>query len=394
MQGVDGRPSPAAAVDPRPHPVHTAIVARCLRLPLLVVVVAALAAASGASASVRLGPDLTPVQNGPGYGCQALLSPCTYVNVRSTGTVAVAAPFDGVVTKWRFRVACCTEAQSEPRTLTLKTYKQGANDGQEGYGFVVPVNTGPSFVIPPGNQVQADAPVQLPARLPIAAGERVGIVADSPIFFASYATPDVTLTIPANGVEYLGQQYGVAYAGALAINAELEPDADGDGFGDETQDCKPADPGSHEACAGLPTGPTQSPPAAFVPGGKCSGACGGGATLRGPVQTIPGPRGDGGVEIQLACPANATAPCGGILYAELPGGKKPRPFSRAAAAPKQLGKISYKVMPGKKRALELTFNRKVSNFLAQKPTRRVTVTVDPRVGRSITRTIVLHFKPR
>jgi hypothetical protein len=369
-------------------------VSRPLQILGLVIAVALLVC-STATASVRLGPDLTPVQDGLGYGCQvAPYTPCSYVNLRSSGATPVAAPFAGVITKWRFRAACCIPSQTEARTFTLKTFKQGPNDETDSYGYVIAGNTGPSFVLPPGNQVLSDTPVELPARLKIASGERVGIVADHPIAFASYNTPGVTLTIATNGTEYLGQQYGVAYAGALAINAELEPDADGDGFGDETQDCKPADPSFHEACAAAPTGPPLGLPSVFVEGGKCSGACGGGATFRGPVQTIPTPRGDGGVEIQLACPPNASSPCGGIFYAALPGAKKPRPLTRAAAqAPKLLGKVAYTVKPGKKKELKLTFSKKVLDFLALKPTRRVSVTVDPKVGPTLFRTVVLHFKP-
>ena len=33
------------------------------------------------------------------------------------------------------------------------------------------------------------------------------------------------------------------------MNADVEPDADGDGFGDETQDQCPSDKATHGACA-------------------------------------------------------------------------------------------------------------------------------------------------
>jgi len=371
-------------------------VSRPLQTLGLVLAATLLCVCSTASASVRLGPDLTPVQDGTfSYSCQtAPYTPCSYVNLRSTDpAIPVAAPFNGVITKWRFRAACCIPDQTEARTFTLKTFKQGPSDETDTNGYFIAGKTGPSFVVPPGNQVLSSPAVELPARLSIAAGERIGIVADYPIAFATYTAPAVTLVIGFNNLEYLGQQYGAAKPDALAINAELEPDADGDGYGDETQDCKPADPSFHEACATGPTLP-QDLPSVVIPGGKCSGACGGGATLRGPINPLPAPRGDGGVEIQLACPPTATSPCGGILYAELPGAKKPRPLARAAAAaPKLLAKASYVVKPGKKKTLKLTFSKKVLNFLAQKPTRRVTVTVDPKAGKTITRTIVLHFKP-
>jgi hypothetical protein len=372
-------------------------VSRPVQILGLILATALIGVCASASASVRLGPDLTPAQNGTfSYGCQvAPYTPCSYVNLRSTDpTIPVAAPFSGVITKWRFRAACCIPSQTEARSFTLKTFKLGPSDGFEGYGYFIAGNAGPSFVVPPGNQVPSSPAVELPARLPITSGERIGIVADNPIAFATYAAPAVTLVIGFNNFEYMGQQYGSPKSDALAINAELEADADGDGYGDETQDCKPADPSFHEACATVPTGPPQGLPSVFVDGGKCTGTCGGGATLRGPIQAIPAPRGDGGVEIALACPPNASSPCGGILYAELPGAKKPRPLARAAAqAPMLLGKVAYTVKPGKTKELKLSFAKKVRDFPALKPTRRVTVTVDPKAGKTITRTVVLHFKP-
>ena len=188
----------------------------------------------------------------------------------------VAAPFDGVITKWRFRGGCCTDKQTESKTMTLGTFKQGTQDGLSGYGYVIPVAKGPSFVIPAGNVVLSDPAVELPARMPIAAGERIGIIADHPIAFASYAAPNVTLSIITTGTVYNGEPYGVAYSAAMAINAEIEADGDGDGYGDETQDCVPGDPTRHEGNCGPPPAPT--PPGLLSVGkqGPCEGICGGG----------------------------------------------------------------------------------------------------------------------
>jgi hypothetical protein len=364
-----------------------------LFIALVLTAVALASVPTSAAASVRLGPDLTTVQNGLGYGCQvAPYTPCSYVNLRSTNSaIPVAAPFDGVVTKWRFRAGCCTDAQTEPRTMTLKSFQRGVNDELGGYGYIVAQHTGPSFVIPPGSQVIPDPAVELPARMSISAGERIGIVADNPIAFASYAAPEVTLTIATNGTEYMGQQYGVAYPAVLAINAELEPDGDHDGYGDETQDCQPTDPTLHETCATVPLPPPPGPLNVFKPG-PCTGSCGGGGVVFGSVpQGIPTPRGDGGVVVELACPPNATAPCGGILYAELPPGKSPRALASAKAG-KLLAKAEYKVRPGKKKELSLKFSKKTIDILALKRTRKVTVTVRPAGGKAITKSVTLHFK--
>ena len=223
-----------------------------------------LVAAPSAMGSVRLGPDLTPVGDGLGYGCQpGTYSPCTFVNLHSTNPAVLdAAPSDGVITKWRFRAGCCTEKQTESLAMTLKTFRPGVLDGSGGYPHIVPVRTGPSFVLEPGSQVIADPAVELPARVPIAAGERIGIVADDPIAFASYAVPNVSMAFIASGYFDQGEAYGTSYATAVAINADIEPDTDGDGFGDETQDCHPGDATQSGDCSppvvALPPPPPRS----------------------------------------------------------------------------------------------------------------------------------------
>jgi hypothetical protein len=68
---------------------------------------AAPATAAPATAAVRLGPDLTPVQNGAAYGCAPGHATCTWVNLHGTNPQALtASPVDGVITKWRFRAGC------------------------------------------------------------------------------------------------------------------------------------------------------------------------------------------------------------------------------------------------------------------------------------------------
>lgn len=353
---------------------------------------------AGASASVRLGPDLTPVQNGGvSYGCQpGKYSPCSFVNLRTSEPVAapVAAPFNGVITKWRFRAGCCTEPQTESKTMTLKTFLPGTQDGTFEYAFIIERTAGPSFVIPPGNQVIGDSAVELPARVPILAGERVGIVADDPIAFATYSAP-TTLGIVTAAPEYVynGERYGVAYAGSLAINADVEPDADGDGYGDETQDCQTSDPSLHGTdCLPPAAGSIPPPLPSGAKSGPCEGICGGGGVVfSAPPSTIRGPRGDGGIEVPLQCPPTATIPCGGILYVELPPGKKPRASTSKVSGPKILAKSKYSVQPGKKKTVRLTFSKSTVKFLALKTSRRVTVTIVPDIGQSTSTTKTLRY---
>ncbi len=47
---------------------------------------------------------------------------------------------------------------------------------------------------------------------------------------------------------------------AYNLSAKLEPDADGDGFGDETQDQCPTDAATQDQCASPPPGPADTDP--------------------------------------------------------------------------------------------------------------------------------------
>ncbi|MGH2906878.1 MAG: hypothetical protein ACRDKI_08950 [Solirubrobacterales bacterium] len=360
-------------------------------------------AASSAHANVRLGPDLTPIP-GAGQvaafvavGCQqqASYNPCIFVNhASSNSNVPLVAPYAGVITKWRFRGGCCTDPQVVSHTFTLRTTRTGVNDGLGGYAYEVPQNSGPSFVIPAGNVVLGDPPVELAARMPIAAGDRVGIAADYPIMMSVYSPlANVTSTVLFNGTVYLGQSYGNVFANtAMAINADLEPDVDGDGYGDETQDCFPADPGAHEgSCAPEPPpSPPPFSPAAGIscPAGTCSNGPSKGVTFSGAVsQAPPSPRSDGGIYVILKCPPELLVPCGGILYAALPEGKK-----TSTAGGRRLGNTSYSIKPGAKKKLKIKFSKSIRKFLAKKSKRVVYVTVQPANGEPVSTRVTLKFK--
>lgn len=365
-------------------------------LVLLVAALVTLLCASSASAAVRLGPDLSPVP-GPGFvgvGCQSSPSynPCSYVNLRSTNPgVLVAAPAAGVITKWRFRGGCCTDPQTVSHTFTLRTFNVGSQDGLSGYAYAVPQQTGPSFVIPPGAQVPGDPPVELAARLPITAGQRVGLEADYPISMVVYnPIADVTSTVLFNGVTYNGEMYGNPITStAIAINADIEPDSDGDGYGDESQDCFPTDPARNGGSCQATTPP---PP---LPGGVISCPPGGCADGPSKAATFPlppvqsNPRGDGGIVVNLKCPADSVYPCLGILYAELPAGKK-----AGAAAGRRLSELKYSIAPGKKKKLKLKFSKKTYAYLRKKRKRIAYVTALPKGGQPVSTRIVLKFPNR
>ena len=288
-----------------------------------------------------------------------------------------------MITSWSFRAGMA--AQPDAATMTLKTYRPGTQDGTSGYSFATAVNTGPSFEIPAGNQLPSD-PTVLPARMPIAAGERVGIVADNDISFAVYnPTAGVSSTVLFTGFPpYNGEDYGSTYGStAIAINAMVEPDADADGYGDETQDCHPADPARH-GCDQV-VNPPPSLPSAVVEGGGCTVGCGGGAVFSQPPSQPPS--GDGSkVYVELRCPPGATAPCGGFLIMSTASGGSPRTAAGEIAAPvratklKTLARADYMVDPGMSERITLKLSKAGKRLLKRKGKLKVTVTIQPNSG--------------
>jgi hypothetical protein len=96
-----------------------------------------------------------------------------------------------------------------------------------------------------------------PARVPVQVGDRVG--AD--------VGPGIWSQVVMGSSEIDGAGGDVFHDGGvhaanleLLVNGILEPDADHDGYGDETQDCQPADPSQHTPCAGGPPPPPAPPP--------------------------------------------------------------------------------------------------------------------------------------
>ena len=341
-----------------------------------------LALPASAAGFVRMGPDVTqPLPSGgfhfASIGCQTgEHSPCSFLNLRSTNPeVIVAAPFDGVITSWSVRAGCCTETQTVAHSLTLETYKQGTHDGEYGYAYAVPQLIGSSFEIPPGNQLLGSTVLELPSRVPIKTGERVGVSADNPIFMDVYDTIEgVTFADIAKGDESLGEPYGLAYNYALAMSAKLEPDVDHDGYGDETQDCQPNDPSLHgtECVKPAPAPPIPNPVAGGVNcGSNCSHGGGGGVVF------IPPPPGgalispDGThIYIPLECPPSATIPCGGWLVIIPEGAHK-------AAAP---AKIRFSVAPGKRTKVKVSLSRKLRARLHRAGRLKVSIRIAPTGG--------------
>jgi len=201
---------------------------------------AALCWTAPAGAATQFGQTFNPTSTGP------ILPATTYLQCLSPGD-GYGAPSPGVITSWSF------QADGLPPQIKLKVGRLAASL---------------SFTIVGESALETPAPSELntfSTRIPVQAGDLLG-------FFATPGTRNVATT-PAPGyntcrrvgdgdqpvgtTNNYSQQTSPEYQ--LDVAAILEPDADNDGFGDETQDQCPGDASKQGDCAPPDTQITKGP---------------------------------------------------------------------------------------------------------------------------------------
>lgn len=240
-----------------------------------------------ACSGTLLGSNLPLLQNAGAAGGGI------YTNL-AVGSGQVTAPVDGVVVRWR-RLGASGPATSRLRVLHLvsgTTY--------------MPLGTSAPIVTPSADQILRRADT----RLPIAAGDTIGLerVAGSAMS-ASGTAPGSSYTVMpavADGTTTTAGGGPIANSEIL-FDADVEPDADGDGFGDVTQDACPTAAVSQSVC----------PEAPVVPVLGSGGNPGGGGGVRAAFDvalargTVRVPRRTAAVS--LGCPAGSFTACAGQL---------------------------------------------------------------------------------
>jgi hypothetical protein len=188
-------------------------------------VLIALAAPSGVSAAVTIGSDLSAA--GSNTLCE---SDCTLSQTTLPGRQLVS-PIDGVVVRWRLA--------NPDGTFRLRVIQPS------------PALT-PKFVASSDPVTISGAGVQtVPVRIPIRTGE--GLAFDflgGHFSTAPTASANTVLwsPVPAEG-STAPPPSASNPSEELLMNADIEPDADGDGFGDETQDGCPTDASRQGSCS-------------------------------------------------------------------------------------------------------------------------------------------------
>lgn len=198
---------------------------------VLALITFALAPSSGVAAT-QIGTTVTPTNT----------CPAGFTFLQSE----YSAPSDGVITRWDFQAPSSNVPHLKfkvGRHVTGTTY---AGVGES--GVVIPV---------------AATLNQNPVRIPVKAGDLIGLYSvgvgnvtcddrPNPGFLEFGTDSDLTPGAQTSFDTFSGFQLDVA--------AALEPDADNDGFGDETQDQCPTNASTQGPCsppaATSPTGPT------------------------------------------------------------------------------------------------------------------------------------------
>jgi len=111
------------------------------------------------------------------------------------------------------------------------------------------------------------------ARLPIAVGEILGVTATSVNCVAGVVAGASAFWVAGDLATGASAAYSISPMTAIPVAATVEADADGDGYGDETQDLCPSQAATHGACITTPPPP---PPGSAMPDTKVT---------KGPTQT-------------------------------------------------------------------------------------------------------------
>lgn len=166
-----------------------------------------------------------------------------------------ASPINGVIVRWRVRLI---NLAAVPGTPVLGPYRLRTIRKASATGF--PVAGASAFESVPHTLVQSDTVHTFATRIPVLAGDRLavdmppnlgppwpgGLRFDGRGGSHHFASPS-----PADGGSFT--MTGSA-TGSPQYNADVEPDADGDGFGDATQDACPTDATAQGACPPAPGG--------------------------------------------------------------------------------------------------------------------------------------------
>ena len=163
-------------------------------------------------------------------------TPTVWVQAADPSNGSYAAAGDGVLTHWSVGVYA---VQAPGGSLALKVVRPGATAGT----FTIVGEDTRTIPANPDKQTQS-----FDTRVPVKAGDRLAVYPDGAAQPAADNEPSARVDFGGSPTATVGQTVtlGSSYAGStLRLRAEIEPDADGDGYGDVTQDACPGKAAKH-----------------------------------------------------------------------------------------------------------------------------------------------------
>jgi hypothetical protein len=211
-------------------------------------VVLALVVPEGASGASVFGADLTQSVSG---GCSGPTGqPCSYFGeTTSAGTPETGSPMTGALVSVRLR----HYNDVLPVQIAVRAFRATSTAGDY-------LNVGPEIptTVPQATALEGEV-TEFPMHRVIAAGDRLGLGFTRPNYnfdFLAAGGPRVCRVRAGIGQDHpvdTAASYGTAGCqDEVLISGTVEPDADGDGYGDETQDECPSDAAVQGDCPVAP----------------------------------------------------------------------------------------------------------------------------------------------
>jgi hypothetical protein len=192
---------------------------------------AGLAGCADAAAAATIGSDLS---GAPNSACTSATG-CTAATLSSGGARALTAPSNGVVVRFRIRHGPTPPGASY--TMKVLSGSGAIVGGLTSFALAAqaPPNQFDDFVSGGVDTVATVDAAGRPRGVPISSGQRIGVFAPGGVAFETTAAGSVLAE--RNGDHAGGAAAYALHAGfEVLINADVEPDADGDGYGDQSQD--------------------------------------------------------------------------------------------------------------------------------------------------------------
>jgi hypothetical protein len=205
------------------------------------------------------------LKNEPTENTCGMLGNCTIVSfIHSTepngDPTSAGAPVDGVITKFRYLAF----ADTDPGQITFGVADITLQD--EDNGLATAAASGPTVTVQPSEAFETPI-AEIGGRVPVKKGQHLSVDISPSIGIIYNSNGDKRSYVFAPPlVPGAGQRGSTEPANELQVQASIEPDADNDGFGDETQDQCPSQATTQGACDNSP--PTVS--GLKVSGGKIS----------------------------------------------------------------------------------------------------------------------------